>query len=195
MDTKKCETCGEEINRPPRMGSRDWNRKRFCSQACHGRSSRGTDEARARKFIENTVRTATGCMEYQGSLQPNGYTKVTVDRVSHWTHRFVYAALVGPIPDGLDVRHKCDNRKCINPKHLTPGTRLENMGDAVSRGRQAKGERLPHTKLNPDDEIRLVELAKQGVPYQEIADIFGICKQHAGQVAIRNGVRRNGISK
>ena len=32
------------------------------------------------------------------------------------------------------------------------------------------------------------------VQYKDIAAKFGICRQHAGQIAIKNGVRRNGIS-
>jgi hypothetical protein len=46
----------------------------------------------------------------------------------------------GPIPAGMDVCHHCDNRLCLNTKHLFLGTRLDNMRDAVRKGRQARGE-------------------------------------------------------
>ena len=41
----------------------------------------------------------------------------------------------------------------------------------------------------------ITELAKAGVPYRVIAAQYGIVPQHAGYVALNNGVRRNGIGK
>lgn len=69
------------------------------------------------------------------------------------------------------------------------------MADAVRKGRQAHGLALPHTKLTAFLKSEIGTLAKQGVKYKDIAAKFGICRQHAGQIAIKNGVRRNGLSK
>lgn len=41
-------------------------------------------------------------------------------------HRVVYEALVGPIPDGLQLDHLCRTRACVNPVHLDPVTTREN---------------------------------------------------------------------
>lgn len=151
--------------------------------------------ARAALLLSKTKRTDSGCLEYTGCVQSNGYARATVNRKSDGAHRHIYRLVHGLIPDGMDVCHECDNRKCINPTHLFLGTRKDNMADAVSKNRQAKGFALPHTKLSDDDENNLVAMAKDGAPYAEIGARFGICKQHAGQIAIKNGVRRNGISK
>lgn len=150
---------------------------------------------RAGHLLARTITTPTGCMEYQGCIQSNGYSRATVQRHTDYGHRHIYRLVKGQIPDGLDVCHRCDNRKCINPDHLFLGTRADNMADAVNKGRQAQGSMLPHTKLTSFISSEIVALAKQGYQYKEIAARFGICRQHAGQIAIKNGVRRNGFSQ
>lgn len=50
-------------------------------------------------------------------------------------HRFAYEFSIGPIPKGLLLMHTCDHPSCCNPKHLIPGTNLDNRRDAVSKGR------------------------------------------------------------
>jgi hypothetical protein len=101
-------------------------------------------------------------------------------------HRAAYIEHNGPIPKGMDVCHKCDNRACVNPEHLFLGTRADNMRDAVSKGRQAKGFMLPHTKLTPEDKVEIKRLRTAGMKYQEIAEVFGISRQHASLVSRRN---------
>ena len=42
-------------------------------------------------------------------------------------HRYMYEYMYGPIPDGLEIDHLCRVRRCVNPKHLEPVTRRENL--------------------------------------------------------------------
>lgn len=153
------------------------------------------NKARAEHLLGMTHLTEGGCMEFLGCVQGNGYSRATINRHTDYGHRHIYRLIKGDIAPGLDVRHTCDNRRCINPEHLILGTRLENMQDAVARGRQARGGRLPQTKLNAFIEAEIVALAKAGMKYEYVAALFGICRQHAGHVALKNGVRRHGISK
>ncbi len=61
-----------------------------------------------------------------------------------------------PVPDGLFVRHTCDNPPCCNPAHLLIGTAADNTHDAIERDRLARGFDLSHTKLSREqvEEVR-----------------------------------------
>jgi HNH endonuclease len=68
-----------------------------------------------------------GCLEWSGSLR-TGYGKFRgKDGGTTSAHRVVWETFVGPIPEGMDLDHLCRNRKCVNPDHLEPVTRRENL--------------------------------------------------------------------
>lgn len=79
----------------------------------------------------------TGCLNWNGSIDPNGYGAINVKNKKWGVHRFMMSLLQGKIENDLQVCHHCDNRKCINPDHLFIGTRSDNMQDAKRKGRLA----------------------------------------------------------
>ena len=68
-----------------------------------------------------------GCYEWTGAIQSNGYGRCWDGEKVTYAHRVVYSILVGEIEKGLDLDHLCRNRKCVNPDHLEPVTRSENL--------------------------------------------------------------------
>lgn len=141
-------------------------------------------------LLDRTVAAPNGCRVFTGCSQSNGYTKTSYKGKRVYTHRLMFLLTHGELAEGKDVCHSCDWRSCINPQHLFLGTRKENMADAVAKGRQAKGAKMPHFVMTPEVEAQLVLRAKNGDLYKDIAKDIGICPQHAALVARRNGIHR-----
>lgn len=81
------------------------------------------------------------CWEWTRAKHRFGYGMMRVNTVLHTAHRLAYMDYMGQIPDGLVVRHKCDNPACCNPHHLELGTQKDNLDDATKRGRLDRGKR------------------------------------------------------
>lgn len=112
------------------------------------------------RFMTRVDRNSeTGCWEWTGPIHPHGYGQDAVHEGgktrSYRAHRFAYANLVGPIPAGMVLRHRCDVRRCVNPDHLEPGTHAQNMRDCVERGR--------HWSQKDEDRRRLTKAMVQQI--------------------------------
>src|SRR5690349_955039 len=81
------------------------------------------------------VTTATGCREWTGSRNDHGYGQLRVNGRLVKAHRFAWELANGPIPQGSDVMHGCDNPPCCNPEHLSLGGASENGQDMAQKGR------------------------------------------------------------
>jgi hypothetical protein len=102
------------------------------------KSIRLSSEAAAR-FWRKVDRTGE-CWQWLPPPKREGYGQfwVSVDVGMAYAHRVAFEATIGPIPDGLTIDHLCRNRRCVNPAHLEPVTRGEN----VRRGEAAEHNRI-----------------------------------------------------
>jgi len=68
------------------------------------------------------------CWEWLGTRNDKGYGQFKVGPKQQVpAHRFVYELLIGTIPPGLEMDHLCRNPSCVNPNHLEPVTKRENI--------------------------------------------------------------------
>ena len=131
----------------------------------------------------------TQCWEWQGAYKrPNGYGNFKVGKRNVPAHRLAWELFHGH-PGDLFVLHRCDNRKCCNPKHLFLGTHQDNMDDMVAKGRSSRrdmrGTRNPSSKLTPEQVREIVDLMAVGKNNKQIAARYGIT--HQAVSAIRHG--------
>ena len=92
-------------------------------------------------------------------------------------HRFVWEQENGPIPEGLQILHSCDNPACFNLKHLRLGTPADNMRDRSERGRcnSPAGERNRHAKMTEEQAICVMARLLTGRETQRtVADDLGL---------------------
>jgi hypothetical protein len=141
-----------------------------------------------------------GCWIWTRSKFGNGYGSCGVavrvgGRFRSWrAHRYFYSELVGDIPDGLCVLHRCDVRSCVNPEHLFVGTQAENMRDMVRKGRQARGDEHGKkmrgglsgvAKLSECDVLDIRRLCSGGVSRRELGDMYGVNVSQISRIVTR----------
>lgn len=79
------------------------------------------------RILRRCVKTVTGCWEYQGSLDKDGYALVRDGNRVRRGHQITWEIFHGrEIPPGHQPDHTCRNKPCVNPHHLELVTCGEN---------------------------------------------------------------------
>ena len=113
-----------------------------------------------------------GCWRWQAAIHRTGYGHFKLDGRMLQAHRAAYVLLVGEIPEGTFVCHRCDVRDCVNPDHLFIGSHLDNMRDMTFKGRQASRGRHGRAKLTS---AQVEEIRRSTEPQCDLARRFGVC--------------------
>lgn len=184
---KTCEYCQKIFEKAKRQKI-----GRFCSRKCREKvlrkeqlakyneyTANETEEQRMvllrKKFDKFVVKNIEGCWSFNGS-KSSGYGHFIFKKKLLKAHRASWILHKGPIPKGLWVLHKCDNRECSNPDHLFLGNNTDNMRDMASKHRT--GVRC---KLTLEQVYEIKKLLNLGVSSMELGR-----KYNVSDVAIHN---------
>jgi hypothetical protein len=146
-----------------------------------------------RRYSEPPTPQSTPCRVWQGPVNHAGYGQ---NGRKGRVHRWVWESVYGPIPDGMVVMHKCDNRPCFRLDHLQLGTQAENAADMARKKRMPviwtdpswlykRGQDHAQAKLDERKVAEIKALFGTGLVDREIAERFGVSRGHI--LSIRHG--------
>lgn len=150
----------------------------------------------ARHYV---VDLKTGCWNWIGAKMGGGYGTFRYRGRQEPAHRVMYGWVNGPVLCNSVIRHKCDNKSCVNPDHLISGSQSDNVRDAwrvrrlkqESKERPPKMDRLEKRRLHGDCRCKLTEeqaieamrmRMENRMTYQAIGDHFGVTEGAIRQI-------------
>lgn len=155
--TKNCLNCGKpfhctacRIDGP--------NKSTMCSAPC-GHAYRRFDLSKADRMFWPKVDRSGGpdaCWLYY-RLDKAGYGRFDRKGPYVYAHRLAWILSDGPVPEGMEVAHRCDVRACCNRRHLFLATHDENMQDCKAKGRQGKGTSTGKAKLTDESALEILK--------------------------------------
>ena len=126
------------------------------------------------------------CWEWTSTKSKTGYGVFAFGYNRARAHRVSVFLLNGEIPDGMMACHACDNRACVNPAHLFTGTPSDNILDASSKCRMARGESNGGAKLTADNVIEIrSRYAAGGIGQTALAREFGVDQTAISHLILR----------
>jgi len=137
------------------------------------------------RFWEKVDKTEA-CWNWTGYISNHGSGAFVIGTKRYLPYRVSWEFINGPIPKGMQVCHKCDNRKCVRPDHLWLGTQKDNVQDMIEKGRQStfdktsiRGELCGNSKLNSKQVLEIREHRKNNtLDSKEISKMYNISRTH-----------------
>jgi hypothetical protein len=153
----------------------------------------GKLDAKAVERFWSKVERGPSCWRWRGTILTTGYGQFSIGVANRaMAHRLSVELSGRELPPGSVVLHECDTPACVRPDHLRVGTQLDNMRDAIAKGRSSRrGRNGKPVFLCQDDYDQIRRLSAQGWSHALIAKAFGVTPNHICNVVNgRRGVAR-----
>jgi hypothetical protein len=114
------------------------------------------------------------CWEWVASIGTHGYGQLSVNGKPVTTHTFSWKIHNGEIEGSKFVLHRCNNKSCVNPRHLYLGTHGDNVRDRTADGGDPQGERNGMSRLT---KTQILEAKRKYIPYHRTRGIRALARE------------------
>lgn len=136
-----------------------------------------------RRFLSRVDRSGE-CWTWTARTDKDGYGAIDIDGDKK-AHRLAYELAFDIAPGDRLVCHRCDNPRCVNPAHLFLGDNAINTADRNAKGRQARGPRVNHAKLETVDVESIWTDLARGIRQVDIAARHGVSQSTVSSIKRR----------
>lgn len=139
------------------------------------------------RLIQSYWRRVTktdNCWSWIGDIDKRyGYGRVNIKDKKYIASRVAWTIQHGSSPPRNKlVCHTCDNRRCVNPKHLFLGTHKQNSMDAANKRRMCHGA-MHHLTTITALAVKQVRLAvSAGAKHRDVAERFNLTRSAVGAI-------------
>lgn len=180
-----CDTCGKTF-KLSRYRAQN-HQRHYCSTECE--VNRGAVDLRTR--FESHLDKSGECWLWVGASSRRGYGTIRVGGKGVRAHRMAWELQNGPIPNGMQVLHHCDEPACCRVSHLFLGTHQDNMTDMKRKHRARTATDVPKgsahhaAKLTEADVVRIRDLVSNGMNQDMAAKMFRVSQSMVWRIVHR----------
>ena len=144
------------------------------------------DERLVERFHAKYRKDESGCWIWMASCAGMGYGQIKLpgERRQIYAHRLSYLIHKGPLPEGKQICHTCDNPKCVNPDHLFVGTSQDNHDDMKEKKRHTYRQQSKTAKITEEQARQVLGMVGLGIKQTVIAKAFGLSQVQVSRIKL-----------